>query len=201
MDKFSFNSSFNLLILLTLSFALILFSGQLTVANGCAGGAKRKFPWQKEKQQSCMATFNVCSTAKITMMSYFMKESNVTVEPKFHFRIGIKNISDRPEHYKVSISLPEGPSSEGSHHTNGKEAFLEPGSEKVVVLPTYFDQNPQAITLKVERQWALRNTPIMIVEKCNGFIRRILSILQISSSPDADRNTFRTERIYCESAK
>ncbi len=96
------------------------------------------------------ATLQVCPTAKITTLECFMKESKFSGGPKLHMKIGIKNISDQPHRYRVSIFLPDGASSGGFYPRKGKPPVLKPGEEKVLTFPMYYDSIPDAYTVKVD---------------------------------------------------
>ena len=65
--------------------------------SGCATAPK--------KGEGPVATLKVCPSAEITALKYFMKDS------KFHLKVGLKNISDKPKRFNLSIAIPEGPSS------------------------------------------------------------------------------------------
>jgi hypothetical protein len=64
--------------------------------------------------------------------------------------VGIKNISDEPLRYRVSIFLPDGASSGGFYPRKGKPPVVKPGEEKVRTFPMYYDKIPEAITVKVD---------------------------------------------------
>jgi len=96
------------------------------------------------------ATLQVCPTAKITTLEYFVKKSKFSGGPKLHMKIGIKNISDQPHRYRVSIFLPDGASSGGFYPRKGKPPVLKPGEEKERTFPMYYDSIPKAYTVKVD---------------------------------------------------
>ena len=125
-----------LFILLAATVGLTLISGP--AAAGDTGG------------NSPAQTLQVCPTAKITTLEYFMKESKFSGGPKLHMKIGIKNISDKPLRYRVSIFLPNGASSGGFYPRKGKPPVIKPGEEKVRTFPMYYDSIPDAFTVKVE---------------------------------------------------
>lgn len=106
-----------------------------------------------EKAEGPVATLEVCPTAEITTLKYFVKEPETGGEAKLHFRIGIKNISDKPKRFNLSIALPEGPSAGGFYPKKTKKVknpLLKPGQELVRVFRLYFDRVPDALTIKVE---------------------------------------------------
>jgi hypothetical protein len=96
------------------------------------------------------ATLQVCPTAKITTLEYFMKQSEFSGGPKLHMKIGIKNTSDQPHRYRVSIFLPDGASSGGFYPMKGNPPVLKPGEEKISTFPMYYDSIPDACTVKVD---------------------------------------------------
>jgi hypothetical protein len=65
-------------------------------------------------------------------------------------KVGIKNISDKPLRYRLSIFLPDGVSSGGFYPRKGKPPVLKPGEEKARTFPMYYDSIPDAYTLKVD---------------------------------------------------
>lgn len=96
------------------------------------------------------ATLKVCPTAKITTLECFMKKSKFSGGEKLHVKIGIKNISDKPHRYRVSIFLPDGASSGGFYPRKGKPPVLKPGEEKERTFPMYYDSIPKDYTVKVD---------------------------------------------------
>ena len=97
-----------------------------------------------------ISTLKVCPTAKITTLEYFLKKSKFSGGPKLHMKIGIKNTSDKPHRYRVSIFLPDGASSGGFYPRKGKPPVLKPGEEKVRTFPMYYGSIPDAYTVKVD---------------------------------------------------
>ena len=96
------------------------------------------------------ATLQVCPTAKVTTVECFMKESKFSGGQKLHMKIGVKNISDQPRRYRVSIFLPNGASSGGFYPRKGKPPVLKPGEDLVLTFPMYYDSIPDAYTIKVD---------------------------------------------------
>jgi hypothetical protein len=129
-----------------------LFSGIILIVAVCVGfvlisGCATQ---PKKNAQGPAETLKVCPTAKITMLEYFVKESKFSGGPKLHVKVGIKNISDEPLRYRVSIFLPDGASSGGFYPRKGKPPVVKPGEEKVREFPMYYDKIPDAITVKVD---------------------------------------------------
>jgi len=136
MERFKLNSLFSVIILaVAVSVGFVLISGCATVP---------------KKGEGPVATLKVCPSAEITTLKYFMKKSKFSGGPKFHVKVGIKNISDKDKRYRVSIFLPDGVSSGGFYPRKGKPPVLKPGAEKVRTFPMYFSSIPDSLTVKVE---------------------------------------------------
>ena len=101
-------------------------------------------------EKASNATLKVCPTAKITTLECFMKKSKFSGGEKLHVKIAIKNISDKPHRYRVSIFLPDGASSGGFYPRKGKPPVLKPGEVKERTFPMYFDGIPKDYTVKVD---------------------------------------------------
>ncbi|MBW2004705.1 MAG: hypothetical protein JRI72_08835 [Deltaproteobacteria bacterium] len=136
MERFMRNSLFSMIIL-----AVAVCVGVVLIS-GCATAPK--------KGEGPVATLKVCPSAEITTLKYFMKKSKFSGGPKFHVKVGIKNISDKEKRYRVSVFLPDGASSGGFYPRKGKPPVLKPGAEKVRTFPMYFDRIPDSLTVKVE---------------------------------------------------
>jgi len=133
MERFKLNSLFSGIIL-----AVVVCVGFVLIS-GCATAPK--------KGEGPVATLKVCPSAEITTLKYFMKES------KFHLKVGLKNISDKPKRFNLSVAIPEGPSSGGLYpkqKKRGKVPFLKPGEGKLREFRLYYDMVPAKITIKVE---------------------------------------------------
>jgi hypothetical protein len=137
MDKFKINNLFSRIILLmTVCVGFVLISG-------CATKPAKK-------SNGPIETLQVCPTAKITTLEYSKEKSKFSGGPKLHVKVGITNISDKPLRYRVSIFLPDGASSGGFYPRKGKPPVVKPGEEKVRTFPMYYDEIPDAITIKVD---------------------------------------------------
>jgi len=138
MDGFKLNSLISVIIFGTVvCIGLVLISGSAKDAD--------------QTEEEPVITLEVCPTAEITTLSYFMKTSKlVGGGPKLHFEIGIKNISSQSRRYKLSIILPKGPSSVGFYPRKGNPPVLKPGQEKTRTFPMCFDRIPDSFTLTVE---------------------------------------------------
>jgi hypothetical protein len=133
MERLKHSSLFSGIIL-----AVAICVGFLLIS-GCATAPK--------KGEGPVATLKVCPSAEITALKYFMKDS------KFHLKVGLKNISDKPKRFNLSIAIPEGPSSGGFfpiQKKKGKIPYLKPGEEKLGEFRLYFDSVPAEVLVKVE---------------------------------------------------
>lgn len=133
MDRFKQSSLFKGIILLAgLCFGFMFMLG-------CAA--------TPETGKGPIATLKVCPSAEITILKYSMKES------KFHIKVGLKNISDKPKRFNLSVTLPQGPSSGGFYPKQtkkGKIPYLKPGEEKLREFRLYFDEVPAELTIEVK---------------------------------------------------
>jgi len=136
MERFTFNSLFSVIIM-----AVMVCVGFLLIS-GCATAP--------EKAEGPVATLEVCPSAEITTLTYSMKESQFSGGQKFHVKVGIKNISDKGNRYRVSIFLPDGASAGGFYPVKGKPPVLKPGQDMVREFPMYFGRVPDTLTVKVE---------------------------------------------------
>ena len=129
-----------------------LFSGIILIVAVCVGFVSISVcATQPEKgAQGPVETLMVCPTTEITTIEYSMKKSKFSGGPKLHVKVGIKNISDKPLRYRVSIFLPDGASSGGFYPRKGKPPVVKPGEEKVREFPMYYDKIPEEITIKVD---------------------------------------------------
>ncbi len=118
--------------------AVAVYVGFVLIS-GCATAPK--------KTEGHVASLKVCPSAEITALKYFMKES------KSHLKVDLKNISDKPKRFNLSIAISEGPSSGGFYPKQtkkGKIPFLKPGEEKLREFRLYFDNVPAEVLVKVE---------------------------------------------------
>jgi hypothetical protein len=136
MEKFRFNALFSRVVL-----AVAICAGFVLIS-GCATAPKQG--------EGPVATLKVCPSAEITTLTYSMKKSKFSGGEKFHVKVGIKNISDKENRYRVSIFLPDGASAGGFYPVKGKPPVLKPGQEMVREFPMYFESIPDTLTVKVE---------------------------------------------------
>ena len=90
-------------------------------------------------------------TAEITSLKYFIKES------KFHLKVGLKNISDKPKRFNLTIAIPEGPSVGGYYPKQTSKQVkkkiipsMKPGAELVREFRMYYDKTPASVIIKVD---------------------------------------------------
>ena len=136
MERCKRNSLFSVIIL-----AVVVCVGFVFIS-GCATAPK--------KGEGPVATLKACPSAEITTLKYSMKKSKFSGGPKFHVKVGIKNISDKAKRYRVSVFLPDGASSGGFYPRKGKPPVIKPGAEKVREFPMYFSSVPDSLTVQVE---------------------------------------------------
>jgi hypothetical protein len=122
--------------------AMILCVG-LLFAIGCATA-------EKKSAAGPDVTYEVCSTAQVTSLECFMKESKFSGGPKLHVKLGIKNTASEPKRYRASIFLPDGASSGGFYPRKGKPPVLKPGEVQENTFPMYYDSIPDALTVRVQ---------------------------------------------------
>ncbi len=133
-----------------------LFSGIIMAVVVCAGFVLISgCATAPEKAEGPVATLEVCPSAEITTLTYSMKESQFSGGQKFHVKVGIKNISDKGNRYRVSIFLPDGASAGGFYPVKGKPPVLKPGQEMVREFPMYFESIPDTLTVKVDEMKTL----------------------------------------------
>jgi len=136
MERSKFNFLFSGIIM-----AVMVCVGFVLIS-GCATTPK--------KSEGPVATLEVCPSAEITTLKYSMKKSKFIGGTKFHIKVGITNISDKDNRYRVSIFLPEGASAGGFYPVKGKPPVLKPGQEMTREFPMFFESIPDTLTVKVE---------------------------------------------------
>ena len=85
-------------------------------------------------------------TAEVSSLTYMMKDS------KFHIKLGLKNISDSPKRFDVSISIPEGPSAGGFYPIQkkaGEMPSMKPGEELDREFRLYYEGVPEEVIIEV----------------------------------------------------
>jgi len=111
---------------------ILLFGAfALLIATGCAGTK-----YVPKGKVACPAdiTWNVVPQADITSFSCTVAEFKK--EPAVIFKVGVKNISDKAQRFRVQIYLLEEGKAVGHLvPRKGKPPVLKPGQEKVVTCP------------------------------------------------------------------
>lgn len=110
---------------------------------GCA--ANKGAPEKKVKDVTYKT--EVCSSAKITKVDYFMKKYKGSM--RLHIAVGIKNVSSSPKRFRLHIFLPGGISSGGLYPRKGKPSVIQPGKELVQTYPMYYSKIPESFELVV----------------------------------------------------
>jgi len=119
----------------------------LALMSGCATAPTGEGPVATIKGKAA----GYSPTAEITSLKYFIKES------KFHLKVGLKNISDKPKRFSVTISIPEGPSAGGYYPKQTSKQVkkkitpsMKPGAELVREFRMYYDKTPASVIIKVD---------------------------------------------------
>jgi len=111
---------------------ILLFGAlALLMATGCAGTK-----YVPKGKVACPAniTWNVVPQADITSFSCTVAEFKK--EPAVIFKVGVKNVSDKAQRFRVQIFLLEEGKAVGHLvPRKGKPPVLKPGQEKVVTCP------------------------------------------------------------------
>jgi len=115
------------------SWIVILLFGALAllIAAGCAGTK-----YVPKGKVTCPAniTWNVVPQADVTSFSCTLAEFKK--KPAVIFKVGVKNISDKAQRFRVQIYLLEEGKAVGHLvPRKGKPPVLKPGQEKVVTCP------------------------------------------------------------------
>lgn len=122
----------------------VLIVTSMFLAGGCALNRKAG---TSGKQAVVPYDVNVCPTAKITKVNYFIKKYKGS--PRFHVAVGIKNLSTQPKRFRLHIFLPDGVSSGGLYPRKGKPPVIMPGKELVQTYPMYYSKLPAKFELVV----------------------------------------------------
>lgn len=119
----------------------------MIVYMGCAGG----IPLHSEaaKKAPGAISYEVDPSAKITKVIYYL--GNFKGRKTVFFEIGLKNISDSPKRFKVTVDIPQGPSSAYFYPRKGKPPILKAGQEYMKPIPmVFFDELPSAFSIIVK---------------------------------------------------
>ncbi|MBW2334101.1 MAG: hypothetical protein JRF06_03225 [Deltaproteobacteria bacterium] len=114
------------------SIVILLFGAlALLIATGCAG---TKYVPKGKVACPVNITWNVVPQADVTSFSCTVAEFKK--KPAVIFKVGVKNISDKAQRFRVQIYLLEEGKAVGHLvPRKGKPPVLKPGQEKVVTCP------------------------------------------------------------------
>lgn len=142
MDRFKYNASFLVVVL-----GVAICFGSLLIAACATAPPAGEGPVATLKGK---ALSRHSTTAEVTALKYMMKDS------KFHIKLGLKNISDKPKRYDVSISIPEGPSTGGYFPKQTEKQVrkkiipsMKPGEELIREFRLYYDEVPANVMITV----------------------------------------------------
>ena len=94
-------------------------------------------------------SWEVAKEAEITSFKCYMDMYEKKYE-SIHYTIGVKNISDKPQRYRVNIFIPEGRAVGGLLPRTGKPPVVKPGEEATFTYPMKdFKQIPKQIDVIV----------------------------------------------------
>ena len=142
MDRFKHSASFLVVVLgVAVCFGVLLIAACAT-APPAGEGPVATFKGKALSRYS--------PTAEVSNLTYMMKDS------KFHIKLGLKNISDKPKRYDVSISIPEGPSTGGYYPKQTSKQVkkkiipsMKPGEELIREFRLYYNEVPENVMITV----------------------------------------------------
>lgn len=94
--------------------------------------------------------------AQILKIDYYFKilKEFAGGKPALHFEIKIRNLSEKPERYSVTVSTPDGASAAGFIPQKAKKAgalpVLEPKEEGKITIPLLTEQMAESFSVEVE---------------------------------------------------
>ena len=95
-------------------------------------------------------TWEVCKEAAVTKFKCYI-DLYQKKYPSVHFTIGLKNVSDSPQRFRVNIFLPDGKAVGGLITPKGKPPVIEPGKEGEFTYPVKnYDKIPPEIEVLVK---------------------------------------------------
>ncbi len=127
----------------TLWLLLMTFLAMVLVA-GCASDKTTV----AEDSKIEAVSFDVCPSAKIIKVCYYMKKYKGA--PRLHFDVTIKNISAEPKRFRLAIFLPDGAAGGGFYPRKGKNPVIKPGAELTRTFPMYYHQLPSGYIIRVQ---------------------------------------------------
>ena len=81
--------------------------------------------------------YDLPPSAKITKVAYFYEAYKGA--PTLHIEVGLKNVTDHPQRYRVNILLPEGPAVGGMYPR--KKKAIEAGETLETKFPVYLEKS------------------------------------------------------------
>ena len=118
------------------------------VFTGCAGPKPKPgevFPCAAESK----IEKEIAPQAELTEFSCVIKEWNGS--NTLHFSVGVKNISDIPQRFRVNIFLDNGKAVGGLLPRKTKKGLVNPGQTASYVYPVKgMDRGPQSVTVLVK---------------------------------------------------
>jgi hypothetical protein len=142
MDRFKHSASFLVVVLgVAVCFGVLLVAACAT-APPAGEGPVATFKGKALSRYS--------PTAEVSNLTYMMKDS------KFHIKLGLKNISDKPKRYDVSIAIPDGPSTGGYFPKQTSKQVkkkiipsMKPGEELIREFRLYYNEVPENVMITV----------------------------------------------------
>ena len=99
------------------------------------------------KSATPIIKYDIAPEAKVASFEYYLKDWQK--KNTLHYRIGVKNVSDKVHRYRVIISIPGADSVGGLIPRKPKQKF-EPGTEKSFVYPVLnYTELPKKIEVTV----------------------------------------------------
>jgi hypothetical protein len=93
--------------------------------------------------------YQVVPSAMITKVVYYLEDfrGRNTV----YFEISVKNTSNEPKRFKLTVLIPDGPGAAYYYPREGNPPVLKPGEVHVQPLPLiFYDKLPGSFTIQVE---------------------------------------------------
>ena len=96
--------------------------------------------------------------AQVLQIDYYLKviQEFGGGKPAMHFEVKIKNLSEKPERFSVTVSTPDGASAAGfvpaKATKEGGLAVLEPKEEGKITLPLMTEELAQSFSVLVETE-------------------------------------------------
>lgn len=113
--------------------SLVIALGYFFSACGLIGSSQKV----DEAGIAANIVYNLPASAKITKIAYFYEKYEDV--PTLHIEVGIKNVSDHPQRFRVNILLPEGPSVGGMYPR--EKTVIEAGETLERKFPVYLEKS------------------------------------------------------------